>query len=368
MQLGVRDNATDQVEIRSGVSAGDTLLANAAQGLAPGTRVRITAAGDQAGGHSLTADSAGRSTTCSSPILQSSGRSSPSLQWWRSSRSAARLCINLHTDEFPDIQAPVVGLTIAYPGASPAEVEREIVKPVEDAVWGISGLDGDKSTCFAIDGLAQCTLFFDFEKPIQQASQDVRDAISTKREDLPPEMKEPILTRFDPSEAPVFTLVLTSPTTQAPVLTRIADPGIASELRSIAGVAQVNVVGEVKRNMVVELRPADLQSSGVSVAQVVAALGQQNLAAPVGWLNGNLEEKLIRLSGRLQNAADFGNLVVADRGGQIIRLSQVANVYDGTEEPRSMALFNGKQAVGIEILKSKGYSTTQVATSHPGEA
>ena len=101
----------------------------------------------------------------------------------------------------------------------------------------------------------------------------------------------------------------------------------------------------------------------MSVAQVVAALGQQNLAAPVGWLNGNLEEKLIRLSGRLQNAADFGNLVVADRGGQLIRLNQIANVYDGTEEARSMALFNGKQAVGIEILKSKGYSTTQVASS-----
>ena len=269
--------------------------------------------------------------------------------------------LNLHTDEFPDIQAPVVGLSIAYPGASPAEVERELVKPVEDAVWGISGLDGDKSTCFAIDGLAQCTLTFDYDKPIEQASQDVRDAISTKREDLPPEMKEPVLTRFDPSEAPVFTLVLTSPTTTAPVLTRIADPGLASDLRSIPGVAQVNVVGEVKRNMVVELRPADLQSAGVSVAQVVTALGQQNLASPVGWLNGKLDEKLIRLSGRLQNAADFGSLVVADRGGQLIRLNQIANVYDGTEESRTMALFNGKQAVGIEILKSKGYSTTQVA-------
>jgi HAE1 family hydrophobic/amphiphilic exporter-1 len=269
--------------------------------------------------------------------------------------------LNLHTDEFPDIQAPVVGLSIAYPGASPAEVERELVKPVEDAVWGISGLDGDKSTCFAIDGLAQCTLTFDYDKPIEQASQDVRDAISTKREDLPPEMKEPVLTRFDPSEAPVFTLVLTSPNTTAPVLTRIADPGLASDLRSIPGVAQVNVVGEVKRNMVVELRPADLQSAGVSVAQVVTALGQQNLASPVGWLNGKLDEKLIRLSGRLQNAADFGALVVANRGGQLIRLNQIANVYDGTEESRTMALFNGKQAVGIEILKSKGYSTTQVA-------
>src|SRR5919204_2456851 len=108
--------------------------------------------------------------------------------------------LNLHTDEFPDVQQPIVGVSISYPGASPAEVEREIVKPVEDAIWGISGLDGDKSYCFAIDGLASCTIFFDFEKPIQQASQDIRDAISTKRADLPTEMEEPVLTRIDPAE------------------------------------------------------------------------------------------------------------------------------------------------------------------------
>src|SRR5919202_1045099 len=84
----------------------------------------------------------------------------------------------LHTDEFPDVTQPIVALTIPYPGASPAEVTREIIDPVEDAVYSISGIDGDKSYCYASDGLASCTLFFDFEKPIQQASQDVRDAIS----------------------------------------------------------------------------------------------------------------------------------------------------------------------------------------------
>jgi len=269
--------------------------------------------------------------------------------------------INLNTDEFPDVQQPIIGVTIPYPGASPSEVEREIVKPVEDAIWGISGLDGDKSFCFAIDGLAQCTIFFDYEKPIQQASQDIRDAISTKREDLPPEMKEPVLTRFDPSDQPAVTLALTSATTPATALTRLADPPIASELRSVPGVAQVNVVGAIKRNMVVELRPYDLQSAKLSVADVVTALQAQNLAAPVGRLNGPLDEKLIRLSGRLTNAQDFANVVVAERKGQLIRLGQVANVYDGTEEPRTLALLNGKEAVGIEILKSKGYSTTQVS-------
>jgi HAE1 family hydrophobic/amphiphilic exporter-1 len=269
--------------------------------------------------------------------------------------------INLQTDEFPDVQQPIIGVTIPYPGASPAEVERDIVRPVEEAVFGISGLDAEKSTCFAIDGLAQCTIFFNFEKPIQQASQDIRDAISVKRADLPPEMKEPVLTRFDPSEQPAMTLTLTSQTTAPEILTRIADPAITGVIRSIPGVARVSVVGGVKRNMVVEVRPADLQAAGLSVATVLARVQQQNIAAPVGWINGPLNERLIRLSGRLANAEEFGNIIVADRNGQIIRLRQVANVYDGTEEARTSALFNGREAVGIEIVKSKGFSTTQVS-------
>jgi HAE1 family hydrophobic/amphiphilic exporter-1 len=270
--------------------------------------------------------------------------------------------LNIHTDEFPDIQQPIVTVTIPYPGASPAEVEREIIRPVEDAIFGISGLDAEKSTCSAIDGLAQCMIFFEYEKPVQEASQDIRDAISVKRVDLPPEMKEPVLSRFDPADQPVMTLTLTSETTPAEVLTRLADPAISGEFRSVAGVARVTVVGGIKRNMVVEVRPVDLQAAGLTVADVLAKVQQQNLAAPVGWVNGPLDERLIRLSGRLPRAEDFAELVVANRNGQIVRLGQVANVYDGTEEPRTAALFNGKEAVGIEILKSKGFSTTQVST------
>ena len=269
--------------------------------------------------------------------------------------------INLHTDEFPDIQQPIISVTIPYPGASPAEVERDIVRPVEDAIFGISGLDAEKSTCAAIDGLAQCTIFFEYEKPIQEASQDIRDAISVKRSDLPPEMKEPVLARFDPADQPVMTMTLTSETTPAEVLTRLADPGISGEFRSIPGVARVNVVGGIKRNMVVEVRPADMQAAGLTVAQVLARVQQQNLAAPVGWVNGPLDERLIRLSGRLPRAEDFAELVVADHNGQIVRLGQVANVYDGTEEARTAALYDGREAVGIEILKSKGFSTTFVS-------
>ncbi|MEO8089842.1 MAG: efflux RND transporter permease subunit, partial [Gemmatimonadales bacterium] len=269
--------------------------------------------------------------------------------------------LNLHTDEFPDIQQPVIGLTIVYPGASPSEVTREIIDPIEDAIFGISGLDGEKSTCFGTDGLASCTIFFDFEKPIQQASQDIRDAISTKRDDLPVEMEEPVLTRFDPSEQPIITMTLTSETVPATTLSRLADPGVARALRSIPGVAQVSVVGNIKREMTVEVQPQALEASGVSISQVVQALQAQNLAAPVGRLNGDLEERTIRLQGRAEGPADFARLVVAERQGRTIRLGQVAKVYDGTEEPRTLALYNDGQAVGLEVIKSKGYSTTQVS-------
>jgi HAE1 family hydrophobic/amphiphilic exporter-1 len=269
--------------------------------------------------------------------------------------------LNLHTDEFPDIQQPVVGLTIVYPGASPSEVTREIIDPVEDAIFSISGVDGEKSTCFGTDGLASCTIFFDFEKPIQQASQDIRDAISTKRADLPTEMEEPVLTRFDPSEQPIVTMTLTSDRVPATTLTRLADPGVTRALRAIPGVAQVSVVGGIERELTVELIPAALEANGVSVAQVVQAVESQNLAAPVGRLNGNLEERTIRLQGRAQGPADFAKLVVIERQGQTVRLGQVAKVYDGTEEPRTLALYDNRQAVGLEIIKSKGYSTTQVS-------
>ncbi|MFL5530150.1 MAG: efflux RND transporter permease subunit, partial [Gemmatimonadaceae bacterium] len=107
--------------------------------------------------------------------------------------------------------------------------------------------------------------------------------------------------------------------------------------------------------------PQALQAAGISIGQVVLALQAQNLAAPVGRVNGSLDERTIRLQGRLEGPQDFMNLVVAERGGQVVRLGQVADAIDGTQEQRSLAMYNGVEAVGINIVKSKGYSTTDVS-------
>src|SRR5690349_1188004 len=268
-------------------------------------------------------------------------------------------CYRLQTDEFPDIQQPVVLTFIPYPGASPEGVEREVLKPVEDAIKGISGVDQIFGT--AGDGYAQIITLFLVEKDPQVGTQDIRNAISGIRQDLPVEMKEPVLQRFDPADIPIVSITMNSQTMTPAQLTRLADPGITAKLKGIPGVAQVQVVGGVKREMTIQLKPEALQAAGVSVGEVVGALQAQNLAAPVGSVNGNLQERTIRLQGRLEGPQDFENLVITQRNGQIIRLGQIANAIDGTQEQRSIALYNGVEGIGIDIVKSKGYSTTDVS-------
>src|SRR6478736_4990323 len=104
-----------------------------------------------------------------------------------------------------------------------------------------------------------------------------------------------------------------------------------------------------------------MQAAGVSVGQVVQALQLENLAAPVGRVTGDLDERSIRLKGRLENPQEFTQLVVAERNGQLTRLGDIATVRDGTEEPRTLALYNDQEAVGLDIKKAKGYSTTDVS-------
>jgi multidrug efflux pump subunit AcrB len=265
----------------------------------------------------------------------------------------------LKTDEFPDVVPPVASVGLIYPGASPDGVEKEVLKPVEDQISSITGVKTIMGKAY--DGYGSIIIEFEFGKDMNEATQEIRDGISAIRSDLPTELKEPVISKWNDTDRPIVSLALTSTTLDQAQLTRLADPQIMRELRSISGVAEVQIFGKVERELTVEVQPARLQAAGVSVGQVVQALQAQNLASPVGRVTGLLDERSIRLKGRLEGPRDFEQMVVAERNGQLIRLGQVATVRDGVEEPRTLALYNGKQSVGIDIKKSKGYSTTDVS-------
>src|SRR3954469_25885644 len=268
--------------------------------------------------------------------------------------------MKLKTDEFPDVAPPWLTVAVIYPGASPEGVEKEVLDPIEEQVASIAGVKRIMSKAY--DGYALLMIEFLFDKDLNEASQDVRDAISTIRIDLPTEMEEPIVRKFNDTDRPIISVALSSVSLSPAELTRLADPGITRELRSVAGVSDVQVFGKVERELTVEVRPERLQAANVSIGQVVQSIMMQNLAAPVGAVTGALEEKSIRLRGRMENVSEFANLVVADRNGRLVRLGEVADVKDATEEPRTLALYDNKEAVGIDIKKMKGYSTTDVAS------
>jgi HAE1 family hydrophobic/amphiphilic exporter-1 len=267
----------------------------------------------------------------------------------------------LQTDEFPDVAVPLVVAAVPYPGASPDNVEREIVEPMEEAIAGISGVKRVRSN--ALDGYATILVEFNYEKDLREATQEIRDELNAIRNDLPVEMKEPILTRVNPVDFPIVSVALASKTMSVAQLTLLADPGITKQVRGITGVGEVTVSGAHTREMTVDLRPEALTAANVSIGEVVGALSVQNLAAPVGRLIGVHDERTIRLGGRVTNAAAFEEIVVASRNGRLIRLRDVATVHVGVEEPRTVAYFSGQDAVGIDVKKSKGYSTTQVASA-----
>lgn len=265
---------------------------------------------------------------------------------------------NLKTNQFPDVQPPVLVVNVPYPGASPETVEREILNRVEDSMSTIQGIRDIRS--YARESSATIVVFFDFDKDLTAAAQELRDSISTVRDKLPTEMKEPFINRADPNAQPVMSLALSSDVLSPLELSRLAEIQIGRQLRSVPGVALVELEGELEREMTVFLNSHAMREAKVSAQEVVAALRSQNLAAPVGRVVNGLEEQSIRLQGRLKDVSEFEQMVVKQNGDQAIRLGQVADIVDGGAEQRRLSFFNGKKALGIDITKAREASTISV--------
>ena len=265
----------------------------------------------------------------------------------------------LRVNQIPDVEQPVMVVVVPYPGASPETVEREIINRVEKALQSIPQVYQMRST--ASESQAQIVIIFNFKKDMTVAADEIRNAIATVRHKLPIEMREPIMQRIDPTAQPIMQLALSSDTQSFSEISRLAEDVLADRFRGIDGVAIVAVNGSLKRELSVLLHAERLREYNVSVTEVVKALQLQNTTAPVGRVKGTLDEQSIRLVGRIESPREFNNIVIARRGGQIVRLGQVATVEDGFAELSSFSLRNGHPNVNISIVRSRDASTVTVA-------
>lgn len=265
----------------------------------------------------------------------------------------------LRVNQIPDVEQPVIAVTIPYPGASPETVEHEIVNRVEKALQSIPQIYQIRST--AAESSASIVVQFNFKKNMVEASDEIRNAIASVRHKLPVEMREPILRRIDPSAQPIVQLALSSTSQSHAQISRLAEDVLADRFRSIDGVAVVSVNGALRRELSVLLHAQKLRELNVSVTEVVNALRLQNTTAPVGRIKGPLEEQSIRLVGRIESPREFEQIVIRRKGEQLVRLGEVASISDGFGELSGFSLRNGHTNVGISITRARDASTVTVA-------
>jgi HAE1 family hydrophobic/amphiphilic exporter-1 len=265
----------------------------------------------------------------------------------------------LRVNQIPDVQQPVLTITIPYPGASPETVEREIINRVEKSLQSIPQVYQIRAT--ANESSASIVIIFNFKKNMVEASDEVRNAIASVRHKLPTEMREPILQRIDPSAEPIMQLALSSTLQTHAEISRLAEDSLADRFRGIDGVAVVAVNGALHRELSVLLHAEKLREFNISAAEVVSALQSQNTTAPVGRVKGSLDEQSIRLVGRIDSPAEFERIVLKRQGNEVVRLGQVATIEDGFAEMSGYSMRNGHPNVGLSITRSRDASTVTVA-------
>lgn len=258
----------------------------------------------------------------------------------------------MRVQNFPDLDLPFVSVTIVQPGASPAQMENEIVHRVEDSIATIRGL---KHISTAIrDGVVLMALEFRLEKPAAEAQADVRAAIDRVRADLPDAMRDPIVERVELASQPMLFFAVESPRQDIVDLSWLVDHEVVRTLMKVPGVGAVSRVGGVDRQVQVEIDHTRAAALGITAAEVSRLLRNVQLESAGGTAELGHTQQPMRTLGTVASAAELGNLRLPLNDGRDIRLADIATIRDTFARPQSIALYDGKTVVGFEVSRSKG--------------
>src|SRR3954447_18242757 len=260
-------------------------------------------------------------------------------------------------DLFPNVDLPIITVTTTRPGTSVEEMETGVTKRIEDAVNTVSGIDELRST--TKEGISSVVIQFVLEKNRDVAQQEAQGKVNTILSQLPTGTETPIIDKFDVDATPVIALAV-SDSRDMKELTEVADKQIKDALSSLSGVGQVILVGGRKRAVQVTVDTNKLEAYHLSIEQVRQALANQNLELPGGRVDSGRSELILRTRGRIVDPAQFNDVVVANVGGQSIRIRDLGVARDEVEEPRSVGRLDGTGSVLVVVQKQSGTNTVAV--------
>ena len=260
---------------------------------------------------------------------------------------------------FPNIDVPVVAISVSQSGASPAELETQVTKEVEDAVAGITGVD--EITSNVTDGNSQTVVVFRLEVPTNQAVQDVKDAIDRIRGNLPASVDEPVVTKIDVEGQAIQTFAVSSPALSLEQLSWFVDDTIKRALQGQKGIGRVDRYGGADREIRVELNPDKLSALGITASDVNRQLRGTNADAGSGRGQIAGAEQAIRTLGDARDVTRMAATTITLGGGRFVKLSDIGTVTDTYSELKSFSRFNGNPVVTFAVFRSKGASEVSAA-------
>ena len=266
--------------------------------------------------------------------------------------------MGMKVQDQPDIEFPMVIVTIAQPGAAPTEIENQITQRIESAVRTIAGVDTLSST--ATEGSSQTMVQFTIGTDINAAVNEVKNAVDQVRGDLPEGILEPQVIKAQTSSDPIAYFAASADDMTIEQLSWFIDDSVRKRLLSVPGMAEVERNGGVSREIAVTLDPMRMKAQGVTATQINAALRQVNLNAAGGRAEVAGSRQAVRVLGNAATAFDLSRTQVGITGGRTIRLSDVADVRDSFSEITSIAKHNGKPVVTFSIARARGESDVSV--------
>lgn len=265
----------------------------------------------------------------------------------------------MDVEEVPDMSMPYVLISVDYDGAQPDQVDTQVVDVIEEALGDVKGVKHISS--ISTEGNASIEVEFNYGINEAQAAADVRDKVNSVRDDLPTNVKEPVISRYSSTAQPIMSLAITSDKASIRELSVFTKDVLNPRLQSVAGVGKITISGQEKREIQLLLDLDKLNSTGLTIDDVSNALSAGNQDTPGGKMGISNQQFTVRSNDRAKDANDFMSYIVGNRGGVGIPFWQIGEAKDGIKEITDTARYDGKPAIVIEIGKQSGANAVAVA-------